>query len=83
VECRIVACERVVFSGVVTGVYARSHDGWFGVLPGHAPAAFALAEAPIRVITAEGTRSFQVHGGTLYVDLHGVTALTERASPIP
>jgi F-type H+-transporting ATPase subunit epsilon len=83
VECRIVACERVVFSGVATGVYARSRDGWFGILPGHAPAAFALAEAPVRVITAEGTRSFQVHGGMLSVEADGVTVLTERASPIP
>ncbi len=82
-ECRIVACERVVLAGEAVAVYARSHDGWFGVLPGHAPAVFALAPAPLRVTTPEGTRSFHVHGGTLYVDSRGVTILSERASPVP
>jgi len=82
-ECRIVACERVVFSGEATSVYARGQEGWFGILPGHAPALFALAHAPLRVATAEGIRSFQVQGGTLYVDPHGVIVLTEQASPDP
>lgn len=76
-------CERVVFAGRATEVYARSRDGWFGILPGHAPAVFALAEAPLRVTTAEGTRSFHVRGGTLYVDRTGVTVLSEQASPLP
>ncbi len=76
------ACERIVFSGPTTGVYARSHDGWFGVLPGHAPAAFALAEAELRVHTEGGTRAFHVQGGTLYVRPDRVTILTERASPV-
>lgn len=82
-ECRIVACERVVFAGAATSVYARSQEGWFGILPGHAPAVFVLTEAPIRVTTAGGTRSFQVQGGTLYVDPRGVTVLTESATPSP
>jgi len=82
-ECRIVACERVVFAGAATSVYARSHDGWFGILPGHAPAVFALAEAPVRVTTVGGTVSFLVQGGTLYVDPGGVTVLTESATPSP
>jgi len=82
VECQIVACERVVFAGTSTGVYARSHDGWFGVLPGHAPSVFTLADAELRVNTDEGTRTFRVHGGTLYVAPDRVTVLTEQASPV-
>lgn len=77
------ACERVVFAGPVASVYARSHEGWFGILPGHAPAVFALAEAPLRVTTADGTRLFHVQGGTLYVDGHTVTVLSERATSVP
>lgn len=71
-----------MFSGSATGVYARSQDGWFGILPGHAPAAFALADAVLRVHTDQGTRTFHVPGGTLYVAQNRVTVLTERASPV-
>jgi len=81
-QCQIIACERVVFSGASTSVYARSHDGWFGVLPGHAPAVFALADAELRVNTDVGTRTFRIRGGTLYVTPDRVTALTEQASPV-
>jgi len=76
-----VSCARVVFSGEATAVYARSHEGWFGILPGHAPAVFALAPAPLRVMTPEGTRSFRVAGGTLYAEPARVTILTVHASP--
>ncbi len=81
-ECQIVACEQVVFAGASTGVYARSHDGWFGVLPGHAPAVFALRDAELRVNTEEGTRVFRVRGGTLYAAPDKVTVLTEQAFPV-
>lgn len=78
-ECRIIACERVAFSGKAEGVYARSPEGWFGVLPGHAGAAFTLSDSPVRVITPEGTRTFHVKAGTLYVSREGVTVLADRA----
>lgn len=76
------SCDQVVFAGAVTAVYARSHEGWLGILPGHAPAVFALSAAPLRVETLEGTRSFLLRGGTLYVEPQRVTVLTERASPV-
>lgn len=76
-------CSRVVFAGTATGVYARSREGWFGILPGHAPAVFALADAPLRVTTPDGTRSFHVPGGILYVSSQGVTILSEQATPRP
>ncbi len=76
------AWDRVVFSGTATEVYARSPEGWFGILPGHAPAAFALADHELRVTTPEGNRTFRVRGGTLYVDRAGVTVLTSQASPL-
>lgn len=76
------ACDRVVFSGPATGVYAQTPEGWLGILPGHAPAAFALADHALRVTTPEGTRAFRVRGGTLYVDREGVTVLTPQASAV-
>lgn len=76
------AWDRVVFSGAATAVYARSPEGWFGILPGHAPAAFALTEHELCVTTPEGSRTFRVRGGTLYVDRAGVTVLTPQASPL-
>lgn len=74
------SCARVVFSGEAIALYARSHEGWFGILPGHAPAVFALAPAPLRVTTPDGTRSFRVEGGILYADPERVIILTGHAS---
>ncbi len=79
-RCRIVTCEREVFAGEAQAVYAQSPEGWFGVLPGHAPAAFALT-GPVRVVTATGEKRFSVVGGTLVVDRQGVTVVAERLAP--
>lgn len=76
------ACDRVVFSGPAAGVYAQTPEGWLGILPGHARAAFALADHDLRVTTPEGPRAFRVWGGTLYVDREGVTVLTPQALPM-
>lgn len=75
VECRVITCARLVFSGKAQAVYARSPEGWFGILPGHAPAAFTLADGPVRVVTEGGERRFDLEGGTLLVDRTGVTIL--------
>ncbi|MCX7750050.1 MAG: F0F1 ATP synthase subunit epsilon [Candidatus Bipolaricaulota bacterium] len=82
-DCQIIACNRIVFAGKATLVAARSEEGWFGVLPGHAPAVFALADHELRVTTEEGTRSFRVRGGVLSVTPGKVTVLTGEAAPIP
>jgi F0F1-type ATP synthase epsilon subunit len=66
-ECRILACDRIVFAGEAQAVYAKGAEGWFGILPGHAPAAFSLTDAPLRVETGDGTHAFRVKNGMLRV----------------
>jgi len=78
VECQIITCERVVFTGAVDAVYARSREGWFGVLAGHAPAAMSLADGPVRVIQGGQERKFHLVGATLIVFPKKVTLLAER-----
>lgn len=63
------ACDRIVFSGEAKAVYAQGAEGWFGILPGHAPAAFSLVNAPLRVETGDGIHAFRVKNGMLHV--HG------------
>lgn len=79
-ECRILACEREVFSGEVQGVYARGMEGWFGVLSGHAPAVFALANAPVRLVTEQGERTYRVKGGLVHVRRDGVVILADEVT---
>lgn len=79
-DLAILACDRVAFAGRATLVTARSEEGWFGVLPGHAPAAFVLADHELRVTTDEGIRSFRIRGGVLYVTPERVTVLTPEAT---
>lgn len=66
-ECRIISSEREVFSGDVKGLFARGVEGWVGILSRHAPAVFALVNAPVRVVLENGQRSFHVRNGLIDV----------------
>ncbi len=66
-KCEIIVCDRSVFSGEVESLYTRTPRGWLGVLPRHAPAAFALENAPLKIRTSEGERSFHVKNGFVRV----------------
>lgn len=75
----VVSPEATLFSGEANEVYARSLDGEIGILPGHQPILLALAEAPVRVKTAEGERSFTVSGGFLKFTDNRLTVLADDA----
>jgi F-type H+-transporting ATPase subunit epsilon len=76
----VVSAEKRLFSGPATEVYARSPEGEFGILPGHAPALMALATAPVRVKTEDGTQVvFAVHAGFLEVRENHLTVLADSA----
>lgn len=70
-ECKILSGEREVFFGEVTGLFARAAEGWVGILPGHAPAVFALLDAPVRVMLRDGQRTFRVKAGLIEVRKEG------------
>ncbi|RLE29380.1 hypothetical protein DRJ54_04740 [Candidatus Acetothermia bacterium] len=79
-DVRLIAADREVFSGEAKALYARGVEGWFGILPGHAPAAFALEDAPLRVVTDSGERTFQVKAGVVHVRRDGVVILADEVS---
>jgi len=78
VELRIISCEKLVFSGEVLAVYAKSPVGWFGILPGHAPAMFFLSESPLRVQLSGEEKTFFVRNGVLQVRENRLTLVAEE-----
>lgn len=76
----VVSPEARLFSGEANEVYARSLDGEIGILPGHQPALLALADAPVRVKTAEGTQEFHVRGGFLSFRDNVLTVLADAVT---
>ena len=78
----MIAAERELFSGEADALYARGVEGWFGILPGHAPAAFALEDAPLRIVTGAGERTFRVKAGVVHVRRDGVVVLADEVSEI-
>lgn len=79
-ECRVLACDRVVFTGKAKAVYARGVEGWFGVLPNHAPAVFSLVDAPLRVETEAQEHLFHVKVGVLHVHRTGVIVVADEVT---
>ncbi|HIE47609.1 TPA: F0F1 ATP synthase subunit epsilon [Candidatus Bipolaricaulota bacterium] len=79
---KILAAERQVFSGEVQALYAQGVEGWFGILPGHAPAAFALEDAPLRLVTESGERAFRVRAGLVHVRREGVVVLADEVTEV-
>jgi F-type H+-transporting ATPase subunit epsilon len=59
----VVSAERRLFKGEVDELYARSTEGEIGILPGHEPILLALATAPLRLKTADGTVVVAIHRG--------------------
>lgn len=77
-KCQIIACDRVVFSSEVSSVYTRTPVGWLGILPGHALAAFALEDAPLRIGTEGEERTFRVKHGFVRVSSEGITIFVDE-----
>jgi len=77
-KCEIIACDQVVFSSEVSYVYTRTPIGWLGILPGHAPAAFALEGAPLRIGTEGEERTFRVKHGFVRVSPEGIAVFVDE-----
>lgn len=59
-------------------MYTRTPVGWLGILPRHAPAAFAVEDAPLRIGTETGERTFRVKQGIVWVSPAGVLVLIDE-----
>ncbi|MGY4706859.1 F0F1 ATP synthase subunit epsilon [Candidatus Bipolaricaulota sp. J31] len=77
-KCEIVACDRTIFSAEVEFVATRTPEGALGILPRHAPAAFAVMGAPLRLRTSSGEEhTFRVRSGIVSVSPEGVIVLAD------
>lgn len=76
-KCEVIACDRVVFSAEMKSVTTRTPEGALGILPRHAPAAFVLVDAPLRVRTPSGELTFRVKNGLARVSPEGVIVLAD------
>ena len=76
-KCEIVACDRTVFAAEVEFVATRTPEGALGILPRHAPAAFAIVGAPLHLRTPSGELTFRVRSGIVSVSPEGVIVLAD------
>ncbi|HEY9474625.1 MAG TPA: F0F1 ATP synthase subunit epsilon [Mycobacteriales bacterium] len=77
----LVSVERMIWSGEVSMLIARTTEGELGVLPGHAPLLGQLADGGVVEIRREDDENLMVaaHGGFLSVTDAGVSVLAEVA----
>jgi len=78
-QCTLRSPDRVYLDSDTTLVVARSDQGEFAVMDGHAPLLAQLADGPVRIETAQGPRVFACFGATLRVEANVVNVLVEDA----
>lgn len=78
-KCTLVSQHRPLFAGEVDLIAARSVEGEFEVMAGHAPLIAVLAAAPLRIQTATEEHIYAVRHGLLRVASGQVSILTEEA----
>jgi F-type H+-transporting ATPase subunit epsilon len=80
----LVSPERLLLSDDVDMVTVPGADGYFGVLPGHAPVMTALRPGVIEVKGGEdGDMKLFILGGFAEVTPTNVSVLAEEAIPFP
>jgi len=76
----LVTADRQVWSGQARIVVAKTVEGYFGMLPGHAPVLAVLANGVVTVRTVDGEDVYAaVLGGFISVADDDVSILAEHA----
>ncbi len=79
-EVRLVASDRMIWSGQATSLIARTLIGEIGILPHHEPVLALLDDGEARItLTDDSTLRVAVHRGFLSVDADRVTILADSA----
>ena len=78
----LVTPERRLASVAASEVQIPGVDGDMTAMEGHAPTITTLRPGVLRVVAAEGVKSYVVTGGFAEVTATGVTVLAERAIPV-
>jgi len=78
----LVSPERRLASVVATEVQIPGADGDLTAMEGHAPTITTLRPGVLKVVSAEGSKSFVVTGGFAEISATSVSVLAERAVPL-
>jgi F-type H+-transporting ATPase subunit epsilon len=81
IDLEIVTPERKILSVKASEVVVPGIDGYFGVLPGHAPLLTRLGVGEISYKDATGTHYLAAADGTVEVLPHRVTILASLCEP--
>ena len=81
-HCQLRSADRTFFDGDASMVVARSPDGEFAIMDGHAPLLAVLDRGPTRIHTDSETRIFACRSGTLRTTGDSISLLVESAVPI-
>ena len=78
----LVSPEKLLFSGEVEQVDVPGSEGYFGVLPDHAPLVAMLRPGILTVKAGGGEQKIVVLGGFAEVSASGLTVLADVATAI-
>jgi F-type H+-transporting ATPase subunit epsilon len=78
----LVSPEKLLFSGDVEQVDVPGSEGYFGVLPGHAPMVAILRPGILIVKSQGGEQKIVVLGGFAEVSANGLTVLADVATAV-
>jgi F-type H+-transporting ATPase subunit epsilon len=78
----LVSPERRLASFAASEVQIPGADGDLTAMEGHAPTITTLRPGVLKVISAEGTKSFVVTGGFAEISATSISVLAERAIPV-
>lgn len=78
----MVTPERVVFSEEISALVIPAHEGYLGVLAGHAPLVATLQPGEIKVTHDGKGRSFATSGGFLEVSKEKTILLSEAVEGV-
>ena len=82
VQFDLVSPERRLASLAATEVQIPGADGDMTAMEGHAPTITTLRPGVLKVVSAEGSKSFVVTGGFAEISATSVSVLAERAVPL-
>jgi len=77
----VVTHDGITFEGDADGVVAPGLDGYFGMLPHHAPLISQLGVGDLRLRRGSEWRHFALAGGILHLRDGRVTVMADAAEP--
>ncbi len=77
----VVTPERIVLSEEISSLMIPAHEGYLGVLAGHAPMLCTLQPGEIAIRSDKGERHLATSGGFVEITPKRVIVLSESAEP--